>query len=51
MKVLVGEAPLTEEAEETYSSSTSFSLMVLIVHPDRASSTPGRTKTRSVGDI
>ncbi|WNM59532.1 hypothetical protein [Candidatus Nitrospira allomarina] len=51
MKVLREEAPFNEAAEERYSSSTSSLLMVLIVHPDRASSDPVWTSTRFDGDI
>jgi hypothetical protein len=51
MKFPGGEETPTEEVEESRSSNTSPSVIVLMVHPDRASSDPGCTTTLSLGDI
>ena len=51
MKFLGGEETPTEDVEERRSSNTPTSLMVLMIHPDRTSSDPGCTMTRSLGDI
>jgi len=51
MKFLGGEETPAEEVEEGRSSNTPPSLMFLMTHPDRTSSDPGCTITRSLGDI
>jgi hypothetical protein len=47
IKLLGGEETPTEEVEKRCSSNTSPSVIVLMVHPDRASFDPGCTTTLS----